>query len=363
MKILQFLYDLSSGGAEKFTVDLSNQLANENEVYLCVILKEDKKLSFFKNQLLGKVNYINLNCSKGINFKTFITIFKLLNQIKPDVVHAHLNTVLYLYFPALLLRSKIKFIHTLHSFASKTSGFKWQKKVNKVFYKKSLINAVVISQECRTSFIDFYEHNNVKLIENGVASPKKTSNFKDVRKELNALKYKSTDKIFIHIASFSEAKNQKLLINVFNNIIEKDFGVVLIVIGHGFDTEEGKKIKEFSKQGIFYLGTITNITDYLLNSDAFVLSSIREGLPISLLEALSCGIIPVCTPAGGIPDVINDETLGYVSNDFTERGLINAVLKCIKNMETFDRSNLKNYYNTNFSMEKCANKYKSVYLS
>ncbi len=103
------------------------------------------------------------------------------------------------------------------------------------------------------------------------------------------------------------------------------------------------------------------ISDYLLNGDAFVLSSLWEGLPISLLEAISFGVIPVCTPAGGIPDVIKNDTLGYVSSDFTERGLYGAVLKCINNMDLFNRQELKNYFIDNFSMEKCSMSYQKVY--
>lgn len=361
MRILQFIFDLSSGGAEKFTVDLTNQLAKENEVFLCVIMKEDKKLSFFKNQLLGKVNYVNLNCSKGINFKTFITIFKLLNQIKPDVVHAHLNVILYLYLPALIFKNRIKFIHTLHNLAPKTIGFKWQKSVNKGFYKRGFINAVAISRICKNSFINFYGHQKVTLVENGVTNPIITNETYEVKRKINTLKNKQSDKVFIHVARFSEQKNQQLLINVFNKVIEKKFGVILIIIGHGFDNEYAKSLKEISKEGIYYLGTVTNISDYLLNSHAFVLSSLWEGLPISLLEAISCGIIPVCTPAGGIPDVIKDETIGYISKDYTEKGLNDAIIKCLENMENFDRSNLKRYFNEYFSIEKCSKKYAKIY--
>ena len=42
-----------------------------------------------------------------------------------DVVHFHLNTILYLYIPAIIFRKKINFIHTLHSVTSKTIGFKY----------------------------------------------------------------------------------------------------------------------------------------------------------------------------------------------------------------------------------------------
>ncbi len=364
MKILQLTFSLTSGGGEKFAVDLANNLSEDHEVYFCVILSEQFKIhSFFKNQLKSSINYINLDSLKGINFKLFITIYKLIKKINPDVVHFHLNTILYLYFPAIIFRNKINFIHTLHSVTSKTIGFKWQKFVNKYYYKKNLIKPVVISKNNLDTFIDFYGHNNVTLIENGVAMAYKTSEFNSVQKEISNLKKKESNKVLIHIGGYLEAKNQKLLVDVVNRLVDEKRGVILIVIGKYFDTDNAKELIINSKKGIYFLGTKSNVSDYLLNSDVFVLSSLWEGLPISLLEALSCGTIPVCTPAGGIPDVIKDDSIGYVSSDFTEGDFYNTIVKCLDNIESFDRSYLVKYFNENFSIEACTKQYEIIYSS
>ncbi len=361
MRILQLIYSLTAGGAEKITVDLSNELSKKNEVYLCVIHKEDEELSFLKNQLSKNINYVNLGCLKGNNFKTFLTIFNLLYKIRPEVVHAHLNTKLYIYLPSIILKNRIKFIHTIHNLAPKDVGYSWQKRLNNFFYKRRLINGVTISEECKDSFIEYYNHSNVYLVENGVSNPKTTKFFLSVKEEVNNLKSKSSSIVFIHVARFSEQKNQEILINVFNRLVRENYEVNLIVLGDNFDSLEAKTVRENSNPNIHYLGAKTNVTDYLLSSDAFVLSSLWEGLPISLLEAMSCGVIPVCTPAGGIPDVIKNETTGYLSKDFTEQGLYDATIKCINNMDQFDRENLKNFFITNFSIEKCAKKYLEIY--
>jgi len=364
MKILQLIFNLASGGAQKITVDLSNQLVETNKVYLCVIQTDkDEELSFFKEQLNEKINYINLGFEKGFNYKMFFKIFNVLRSVKPDVVHAHLNTKLYLFIPSIVYKNRIKFIHTIHNLANIDVGFNWQKKINKFFYKNSFIKAVAISEECKSSFLEFYTNKNVNLVENGIAVPDKTNKYYSVQKEINSLKNMPSDKVFIHIARFSEQKNQKLLISVFNRLMQENKGVILIVIGNGFDTKEAKRLIKTSDPGIKYLGKRTNIQDYLLNSDAFVLSSLWEGLPISLLEAMSFGVIPVCTPAGGIPDVIKDEIIGYVSKDFTEQALYDSIIRCLLSMETFDRYFIKKYFNDNYSIEKCANKYTVLYRS
>lgn len=364
MKILQLTFSLTSGGGEKLAVDLANKLSEDHEVFFCVILSEKYKIhSFFKSQLSPKINYINLDSLKGINIKLFISIYKLIIKIKPDVVHFHLNTILYLYIPAFFFRSKINFIHTLHSVTSKTIGFKWQKSINKYFYQNNLIKPVVISKNNLDTYIEFYNNNNVTLIENGVAKPTKSKEFNKVQKEISKLKEKESEKILIHIGGYLEAKNQRMLVKVLNRLINENRKVILIVIGKYFDSEEAKELIKNSNKRIFYLGTKSNVSDYLLNSDVFVLSSLWEGLPISLLEALSCGVVPVCTPAGGIPEVIKNKTIGFVSHDFSEEEYYKSLIKCLDNIDSFEKTTLINYFIGNFSIDTCANKYMKLYLN
>ncbi len=73
MKIIQLVYSLGPGGAERFVVDLSNELARQgNDVTLCVLRDDQQGNSgFYKRDLSDKLNYINLNIPKGLRFKIF----------------------------------------------------------------------------------------------------------------------------------------------------------------------------------------------------------------------------------------------------------------------------------------------------
>ena len=109
---------------------------------------------------------------------------------------------------------------------------------------------------------------------------------------------------------------------------------------------------------IYFLGEKNNVGDYLLFSDAFCLTSFYEGLPISLLEALSCGVTPICTSVGGIPDVIKDNQTGYLS-DINVDSYYNAIQRFIN--KKIPRDNLIEYFNKNFSITVCAEKYEQVF--
>jgi glycosyltransferase involved in cell wall biosynthesis len=61
-----------------------------------------------------------------------------------------------------------------------------------------------------------------------------------------------------------------------------------------------------------FLGERQDIGDCLSDAHAFVLSSVTEGLPLALLEALAMGLVPIVTDVGGMPDVVRQAGVGAV---------------------------------------------------
>ena len=111
MKILQLIYSLSSGGAEKFVVDLSNQLAKMgHDVTLCMMLRDDKidTLTFNKQFLSSSVKFHSMQFVRGFSLGKCRQLEKYIMNENPDVVHCHLNVIPYIYKLA-IQNKKIKF--------------------------------------------------------------------------------------------------------------------------------------------------------------------------------------------------------------------------------------------------------------
>ena len=361
MKILQLAYSLEAGGAERFVVDLSNNLANQlqNEVILVIIKTETKAENIhYLQEVSPNVKFISLDCDSGLSLKAFWRVLHIIRKVKPDVVHAHCQ-VLQLFLPSIFIRH-IKFFHTLHSMPTICLAFKRLKWLYRLFYKKRIF-PITISSTCQQSFIDLYHIKRVKTIPNGRSPIMTTSEYQEVRDTIYQMKTNNETPVFIHVARFNHLKNQKRLFNVFEKLQNEGVDFLLICIGRGFETEFGSKYKD--NKLIRILGQKKNVGDYLAISDYFVLSSDYEGLPISLLEAMSIGVIPISTPAGGVKDVIIDGENGYLSEAIDDRSLYNKIKFALENKGNIHKEDVINDYQQKYSMDTCAELYNNLYLA
>lgn len=361
MKIIQLIYSLCSGGAERFVVSLSNQLAEMgHDVTVCMLLSDKDTAYLFNSQFMNShVQFHSMGFMPGFSLKKVTDVEKYILSQQPDVVHCHLNVIPYI-FRLAFTHSDIRFIHTLHSVAENASGKNWQKYVNRFFYKNGYITPVTISEKCRQSYMQYYGLPSPVLIDNGCEIPRKSIKFDAVTAEVEYYKNNKNTPVFIHVARFHEQKNQKLLIEVFNELDRNEQDFVLLVIGDGFDHGLGTELKRQACSKIHFLGLKDNVADYMHCSEAFCLTSIYEGLPISLLEAMACGVAPICTRVGGIPDVIEDGKTGFLS-DVDERSYIVALERYMN--EPIDRERLINRFKSDYSMASCALNYLKVYGS
>ncbi len=362
MRIIHLIYSLCSGGAERFVVSLSNQLVGmKYEVEICMLLDDKNKEMIFNKAFLNpEVRFHSMHFSPGFSLKKVSVVEEYIKSRHPDVVHCHLNVIPYIFKLAYCDHS-IRFVHTLHNIAEKAVGTKFQYCLNKFYYRRQIIQPVMISKKCLDSFKTLYHLNNAPYINNGCNRAEPSPEYHLVCTEIERFKGGKDIPLFIHIGRFHPQKNQELLIDAFNELSNEGYTFSLLIIGNGFQTKEAEKLKNKACEKIHFLGEKKNVGDYLLNADAFCLTSYFEGLPISLLEALSAGVTPICTPVGGIPDVIIDNVTGFLSEGTELFSYLDALHRFLK--KKIDPFFLQNYFNEHFSMQTCAENYIAIYES
>lgn len=359
MKILQIVASLNVGGAEKFAVDLSNELSLKNDVFLCVLDKIDNTM-ILKKQINTNVTVISLNKTTSYSIGTVWDLYKLVKELQPDIIHTHLRSLAYSGLYITLLNVPV--VHTIHNLAHKEAGNKIQK-LYKIFFNYFNVTPVSISQKVLESTEKVYGSKYSELVYNGVKALKKTNLYDSVKEEVDSYKKNTTTKCLLNIGRISKQKNQLMFINVIKALNKMDMDFVLLFIGSQTNEKEYAQICSKNAEtisNIFFLGEKSNIGDYMYCTDAFCLSSLYEGLPLVVLEALSARVPILSTPAGGVPDIIQNGVNGYLSDDFTEKSYKQMLIKFYSNTLSNNEESKINY-EENYSMHICMNNYYQLY--
>ena len=358
MKILHLLYEFKSGGAERFVCDLANwQFEAGNQVSVCILRPITTENSFCSRFLHPGIDFYSLDISVGITPAKIMAVARAVKSVSPDILHCHHNIVPYI-AGLMIGKNDIHIIHTIHSASERANKNSMERALCRCLYLRKKITPVTISNVNLKSFERVYGLSTA-CIPNGRAALEASSAFLDVRDYVNTLKRDEKTRVFIHVARCHPVKNQIMLVQAFNELLKKFDNCILLVLGSGFDGPEGEAIRKAAAPVVHFLGEKENVQDYLILSDYFCLSSFSEGLSISLLEALACGVTPVCTPVGGNVDVISDAKNGYLSKDVSTESYAEALCRSAK--APLDRSFLQQYFESHFSIDACASAYQSLY--
>ena len=352
---------MAGGGIEAMICGLVNEMAKVHDVTLCTIF-EPKKEDVFEKKLSSSVHRISLGKKiPGFSIKEVFDIYRCIRDGHYDVVHIH-GFFYYYALAVFMLHKRVKFVYTIHSDAAKENTI-WDKRfirIKKYAFQKDYIHPITISKESKRSFTAYYGLDST-LIYNGIPDYIAQNNASKL------IEYRKTDKtkLFLHPGRISEPKNQVVLVKVFNRLIKEGNDVVLLLAGQKQDMQIWSKLEPYLNERIIYLGERSDVRDLLAESDAFCLPSIWEGMPVTLLEAISVGCIPICSPVGGIPEVVINGVNGFLSENSSEDAYFQT-LKHFMSLSDSDITKLREHCLDSFKkyrISEVAKKYIEVYNS
>lgn len=177
----------------------------------------------------------------------------------------------------------------------------------------------------------------------GVGIDSKKFDFKMTKKEKKELReslgLKEDDFVLIFPARLDKNKNQGFLINAMEELVKDHPNIHLLLPGkdelNGYYQNMTKE--KHLEKNIHFLGFRKDIPQLMKISDVAVSSSLREGLPVNVLEAFACGLPVVALNCRGMSDLIMNDSFGYIINNNLNE-YCNAVLKILN--DGFDVSNI-----------------------
>lgn len=130
--------------------------------------------------------------------------------------------------------------------------------------------------------------------------------------------------IAVFTGRFAPQKNLPMLLAAWTRYRAENPRAELLLVGEG---EEEEKLRAMAGEGVHFTGGTTDVLPYLQMADIFILPSIAEGLSVSLLEAMSCGLAPLLTDVGGAREVVTHGGNGWLIPSGDEEALLEGLRK------------------------------------
>jgi glycosyltransferase involved in cell wall biosynthesis len=184
---------------------------------------------------------------------------------------------------------------------------------------------------------------------------------------LSSLNIPSNARIVGTVGRLSPEKGHTVLLDAFACIKERCPNAFLILVGEGAELDS--LLRHSADRGISesvrFLGARQDVPALLKAMDVFVLSSLWEGLPVVLLEAMAAGIPVVATMVGGVREVVESEREGLLVPASNPQALASAVIRLLDDHVVADqlRNAAMSKVESQFSVGRMVHAYEALYSS
>ncbi len=361
INILYIIWALGLGGAERAVISLAKGLdkARFNPVICCLNWPGE----FACEVELENIKVVSLNKKPGVDLAVINKLINVIRENKIDIVHTHLWGANFWGRIAAKVARVPVIIATEHSTPSFKSLFK--KFADRVLAKFT-DKIIAVSEEVKNSNskeIGIKEEK-FEVIYNGVdtSSRPQAAGHKQQLKHLLGI---NNDEIIIScIGRLSPEKGHRYLFEAMG-LLNGKYKVKLLVVGDGLEKQRlGDSVKGLGiEEKIIFTGMRKDIREILGITDVLVSASLREGMPITALEAMACRVPVIATNVGGTHEVVQDAKTGILVEAKSPKSLVEATKRLLDNSALAKQMGKKGYerVSTMFSLDAMVDKHQRLY--
>jgi glycosyltransferase involved in cell wall biosynthesis len=307
------------------------------------------------------------------DFSTMRTLHKIVETNEIDIVNAqHFMPAVYSYYACKMAKRKT-LLFTAHSrWELEEISLKWRLAGGYLLRRMDASIGVAPDVSRAIQSVFNTRTSRTVTIENGVDTDV-FGRQEDVRGLRASLGLSDDDIVLGIVANLKKVKNHLFLFEAFAEVAEEFANVKLLLVGRGFpgahDNTEDDLRRFVSDRGLgdrmAFVGYRTDIPELLQVMDVFCLTSLREGLPIGLIEAMATGLPVVGTNVEGIRDVVTQGEDGVLVELDDVTALKNTLIGFVKDEEWRDklgRAGRKKAVQK-YSLQRCVGEYERLFLS
>jgi len=311
--------------------------------------------------------------TKRVDFSTMLKLARIIQTESIDIVDAqHFMPAIYAYYGCKLAAKKT-LVFTAHSrWEIEDIPLKWR--VAGGYLLRRIGASVGVAPDVSSAIQSIFKTtaSQTVTIENGVDIDL-FAREKDVRGLRSSLGLADGDMVIGVVANLKKVKNHLFLLQALAKVAEELENVKLIIVGRGSagetdNTEDNLRLfvnNHRLAERVSFLGYRTDIPELLQVMDVFCLTSLREGLPIGLIEAMAAGLPVIGTNVEGIRDVITPNVDGILVELDDVAALKDALTSLTRDLQWRDRLGCAGRIKAveRYSLQRCVREYERLFLS
>lgn len=330
IRVLQIVPSFRLGGAERMATQLMCNLDRNRFIAEAISLEQPVNSELERILAQSQIPVHFLNKHAGPDPRMVLAVTRVLQQVRPHVVHSHMHVLRYTLFPTIWCRIPVR-LHTIHTIADRQHG-RAGRLINFIAFRSGVF-PVGIAQEIRESIYRTYHLDRAALIPNGIP----VSRYSRPQIERSTWRkqegFSDGDTLFVSVARLCHAKNPRMLIRAFSSIVPHAVSAHLLLVGDGAQRLELLHlVHALGIEGnVHFLSERNDVPDILAAADIFVLASNREGNPLSVMEAMAAAKPVIGTTVGGIPELVENDKTGILVKCGDEQALAKAMKRLLGN--------------------------------
>jgi len=357
--VLHLCESSDTGGAESILISLVERL--DKSLYrsmVCLLSDGWLRVQLEKR----KVETVVIPQQRSFDVAWLFRLFRLLNHHEIHIMHSH-EFATNVYASVLSSLTGVPIVATAHG--KNYYGDKWRRRAAYRFVARQS-TMVAVSGDLKRFLMERIgiPPGNIRVVHNGIDLSRykiQEGNYA-VRAELGI---RRDQRVIGTVGNLFAVKGQTYLLKACKALVGEFPTFVLLIAGEGDQLDLLRK--EASDLGIAgnvqFLGFRDDVPSLLQAMDVFVLPSLSEGLPLSILEALALKKPVVATNVGGVPEIMEDGVTGYLVPPRNPEALTDRILLLLREPEVAVRIGQAGRARVEdaFDLETMVREYESLY--
>lgn len=307
-KIIYFTDSHDWGGAEKYLMDLVSTIDQDTYSPVVVLPKGGEAKEFGKDLEKKGIPVDNIDTSNERPLLSFLRSFFYFIKKRPDLIHFNLPWPPLCRYPILAsLLLKKKFVLTEHLVPNNYNLKPYERFFKRLIYFR-IFRAIAVSFENKSNLVRIFQipEKKIAVIHNGIDIARFQTSFSP--EEGNENLHLNEEKVVLTTVARLDAQKGHYFLIEAAKLLAHLPDLCFLIVGTGRLKE--KLVEDVRKAGIerqfLFLDFRKDIPYILSKTDIFVLPSLFEGLPISVLEAMAAGKPVIASDISGIPEEVID---------------------------------------------------------